>query len=649
MHEGTSRVPGTAYSKCDRSRLTGRSASKPPEGRRAADRAAAPAGTRGTTWTSCPSADGWRTGGAGARCRSRSSPTGWASRRAGSTRSSGASAGSTSSPCVYEIADVLQLDVQLLLGKDPERRAGRASTASTRSRSRRSGPRWSATTRSARSSTPPPEPAAAAGDAQGGQPRLADLPARRSTACSPARCRGCCARPRPPTPPTPATEQGRQAAHLLGAGLPDRLVGAAQARRARPGLARRRPLHRGLPARRRPAARRHRHLPGRQRAARARPGPARAGAQRQHRQPARARRRRTTRPASACPSTACCCCRARWPRPGIGDSATVRDLLAGAEEAAKQLGGDQNHYWTCFGPTNVELHRAAAAVELGEGPARSETHETHRPAGFDALLPERRAHHFLDLARGLAQIGDIARAGEMLLEGDRLAPSEIRCRPIAHEVLSDVLRRTRGTPPPPVAELAEHMGVGREPPVTGTTPWPGAGALRGRVRFARRPAMSARWCELAQCDGWDVCVVTTPDGRKFIDVPALAAQTGHPVRSQLQEPGDPDVLPDADAMIVAPPPSTRSTSGPPGSPTPSPSGCSSRGTARACRSSRCRSPTPRWPATRPSWSHRAAARLGDHRPLRRRRQPCTRRAPARRRAGRLPLAAGARGTRRALG
>ena len=48
----------------------------------------------------------------------------------------------------------------------------------------------------------------------------------------------------------------------------------------------------------------------------------------------------------------------------------------------------------------------------------------------------------------------------MLLEGDRLAPSEIRCRPIAHEVLSDVLRRTRGAPSAPVAELAEHMGVG---------------------------------------------------------------------------------------------------------------------------------------------------------------------------------------------
>jgi hypothetical protein len=81
-------------------------------------------------------------------------------------------------------------------------------------------------------------------------------------------------------------------------------------------------------------------------------------------------------------------------------------------------------------------------------------------SGFNAMLPERRVHHFLDIARGYMQIGDVERAGEMLLEGDRLAPPEIRCRPLAHEVLSDVLRRTRGTPPAPIAELAEQMGVG---------------------------------------------------------------------------------------------------------------------------------------------------------------------------------------------
>jgi transcriptional regulator with XRE-family HTH domain len=143
----------------------------------------------------------------------------------------------------------------------------------------------------------------------------------------------------------------------------------------------------------------------------------------------------------------------------LGDSATVRDLLSLADDAARQLGGDANHYYTSFGPTNVQLHRAAAMVEMGDGRLAVETHEALDPRLFGAMLPERRAHHYLDLARGYTQIGDIDNASEMLMEGDRLAPSEIRCRPIAREVLSNVLRRTRGTPSTGVAELAEHMGV----------------------------------------------------------------------------------------------------------------------------------------------------------------------------------------------
>jgi phosphopantothenoylcysteine decarboxylase len=56
----------------------------------------------------------------------------------------------------------------------------------------------------------------------------------------------------------------------------------------------------------------------------------------------------------------------------------------------------------------------------------------------------------------------------------------------------------------------------------------------------------------AQELGWTVCVVTTPDGRKFVDAAALAEQTGFAVRSAYKNPGDPDLLPPADAMVVAP-------------------------------------------------------------------------------------------------
>jgi phosphopantothenoylcysteine synthetase/decarboxylase len=57
---------------------------------------------------------------------------------------------------------------------------------------------------------------------------------------------------------------------------------------------------------------------------------------------------------------------------------------------------------------------------------------------------------------------------------------------------------------------------------------------------------------LAQRDGWDVCVVSTPDALKFLDLPGLAAQTGYPVRFAYRNPGDPELLPPADAMVVAP-------------------------------------------------------------------------------------------------
>ncbi len=55
---------------------------------------------------------------------------------------------------------------------------------------------------------------------------------------------------------------------------------------------------------------------------------------------------------------------------------------------------------------------------------------------------------------------------------------------------------------------------------------------------------------LAQSDNWTVCVIATPLAMRFIDKAALEAQTGYPVRSDYKEPGTPDVLPPATAVIV---------------------------------------------------------------------------------------------------
>jgi phosphopantothenoylcysteine synthetase/decarboxylase len=68
---------------------------------------------------------------------------------------------------------------------------------------------------------------------------------------------------------------------------------------------------------------------------------------------------------------------------------------------------------------------------------------------------------------------------------------------------------------------------------------PPAGELPGFVRAAQR-------------QDWDVCVITTPDGARFLDPAGLAELTGHPVRTRYKDPGDPDVLPPADAFVLAP-------------------------------------------------------------------------------------------------
>jgi len=61
-----------------------------------------------------------------------------------------------------------------------------------------------------------------------------------------------------------------------------------------------------------------------------------------------------------------------------------------------------------------------------------------------------------------------------------------------------------------------------------------------------------RLVSLAHKASYEVCLVSTPDGRKFLDLPTLAEQTGHPVRSFYKQPDEPDLLPPAEAFIVAP-------------------------------------------------------------------------------------------------
>lgn len=57
---------------------------------------------------------------------------------------------------------------------------------------------------------------------------------------------------------------------------------------------------------------------------------------------------------------------------------------------------------------------------------------------------------------------------------------------------------------------------------------------------------------LAQSAEWLVRVIATPLGERFIDVSRLAALTGDRVRTDFRLPDEPDELPEADAVVVAP-------------------------------------------------------------------------------------------------
>lgn len=57
---------------------------------------------------------------------------------------------------------------------------------------------------------------------------------------------------------------------------------------------------------------------------------------------------------------------------------------------------------------------------------------------------------------------------------------------------------------------------------------------------------------VAQAEGWDVCVIGTPDAVKFFDARLLARLTGHPVRIHYKHPDEPDVLPPPSAVVLAP-------------------------------------------------------------------------------------------------
>jgi hypothetical protein len=140
-----------------------------------------------------------------------------------------------------------------------------------------------------------------------------------------------------------------------------------------------------------------------------------------------------------------------------GDRHGARDLLAEAGQAADRLGGDHNHRWTAFGPTNVALHTVTTAIELGDGGDAVTQALAIDPSRLPAL--ERRAQRLIDLARGYGLWAKDAKAVEALLEAESLAPEEVRRQRAVRILVGELLRRQRRGAGLQLRSLAERVGA----------------------------------------------------------------------------------------------------------------------------------------------------------------------------------------------
>jgi transcriptional regulator with XRE-family HTH domain len=125
---------------------------------------------------------------------------------------------------------------------------------------------------------------------------------------------------------------------------------------------------------------------------------------------------------------------------------TAWDHLAEAREAALLLGGDANHYGLEFGPSNVDIHSVAIAVEMMDGvEAIRRAQQIRLPA---TTAPVRVGHYYIDLSRGFLYNGDRDRSLQALMTARRVAPQQTRNHPMVREtvrMLVELERRRRGS------------------------------------------------------------------------------------------------------------------------------------------------------------------------------------------------------------
>ncbi|HZO63807.1 MAG TPA: helix-turn-helix transcriptional regulator [Kribbellaceae bacterium] len=138
------------------------------------------------------------------------------------------------------------------------------------------------------------------------------------------------------------------------------------------------------------------------------------------------------------------------------DRTTATAFLNEADEAARRLGRDANYIWTAFGPTNVTIHRAATAMDLGDVQVAIDLGPTLDTSGLPA---ERRVRHAMETARALSAWNRTDQALATLLDAEQVAPEQVRHHALSRQLVQTWMRRGRGKPSYQLAALARRVRV----------------------------------------------------------------------------------------------------------------------------------------------------------------------------------------------
>jgi hypothetical protein len=138
------------------------------------------------------------------------------------------------------------------------------------------------------------------------------------------------------------------------------------------------------------------------------------------------------------------------------DRGTTRTSLTEAEQSARRLGLDGNHFWTAFGPTNVAIHRVSTAMELGDVQVAVDLGPR---VDASALPTERRVRHAIEIARAYSAWNRRDEALSVLLDAEQQAPEQVRHHFLSRQLVLAWIRQERGKPPQQLADLARRLRV----------------------------------------------------------------------------------------------------------------------------------------------------------------------------------------------